>query len=699
MAQIDLGKYGRASPVTVATPIAKSDAGVAWDAAARLGRVGMALSKEYLDETNRGKIGLAVQAHDEVVDKAAIDATNKMQSGALSPMQAEDYFRSVLDQVEPEEIPYLSPDQEAAYQLGLRQSQQRAMHRVLMGARSAAETEQNRIARAIPDSTVRAATVAADPEVALEQLRASARPGGVLANAAGPEYAAEIVADTESKVYEARARNDLETYQATGDAVAVGRMQKDLLDENSLTSRRLGPRRSAVLSQVTSTINQLTNTADHAQRARETAGARTVKEYADGMKLAVRYSADQISAMRAKVAGTEAEPLFNELLESQDVVHKAATSSPEANASTIMDLAEKFKEAQRGGDTKLAEKLNRLLAVTAEAAKTAAERGVNAPIELVEARTGNRFADIGPQDLADPTGLAAKLKDRAVALDALRSTPGFSKVSRLPLKPQEATALSSVITGESPERAAAALNALLQATDRNQPAYSAILSQITEKGAEAIALAGLRLDPYVKGYAGPEHKSPTNVGVAILNGMGLLGLLEKKPKGETEAKVGALAPSPDVFRKALGKDKEHWFKAIPVADQPMVLDAARAYYASMLANHTFSAAPEPNTQEAQAQTAIRAVAGNAIKSPVGNGSVLVPWGMATDDFIRQMEESWAIAGRKGEVDPGKESARWITPVPGSGGLSFYFLDSNYVPIRNNKDKSSLFTITVTPPKR
>jgi hypothetical protein len=697
MAQIDLGKFGRASPVVVPAQVAPANADVAWDQTARVGAVGFSVSKDYLDGINRGKIGLAAQSFDEAMDRAAIETTQKTQAGELSPMQAEAYFQSVLDKIEPEAIPYLSQEQETVYQLALQQSKQRAMRRVMVGAKGAAEVEQNRIAAAYPDGAFRAAIVAEDPEMQIERLRTAAQPGGILAKAYGAEKAAEVVADTATKIYESRARSDIEAFEAKGDAVSLGKLQAELLDENSLKARRLADRRAAVLSQVTSTIDRVTNRSEHDGRQREAGARRALQDATEGMTLGVVFSPAQISAMEATVSGTESEPLFRELMESAGAVHKAATASPDESAKSITDTANRVTEAKAAGNVPLTKKLTRLAEALTSAATTALARMGRNPVDFVESRTGRVFAPIDANDFLKPDELAKKIGERVDAVTALRGTPGFERrVGYGVLKAPEAASLHGLITGSNHQQSALLLHGLLKATKRDQAAYSSTLAQIADHGSKAIALAGLRIEMPVKGYAGRDMPE-VNVGEYILEGMDTLGQLKPPQKNEATAKQSDVVPGRDVFAKALGESPD-WFKAISVEDRDAVLDAARAFYAAMLNHNHFGPDPDTSTREGQAAKAIKAVAGNAIRSPVGNSdsTLLVPWGMSTDKFRAQLKEAWAIAVTQGRVDPGKESAFRIYAVPGSNGLRFRFAWREGL-LDDKTDKTKPFELTVSPP--
>lgn len=703
MAQIDLGKFGNASPVVVATPVAPADAGVAWGEAAKMGRVGFDLAKDYLDSTNRGKIGVAVQAHDEATDRAAIAAQDKMLSGELSPMQAEGYFQSVLDKIEPEQIPYLSPEQESAYQTALAQSRQRAMHRVLTGAKSAAEVDQGRTAAALVDGAYRSGIVAADPELQIWRIEQAAQPGGVLFKTYG-EKAPGAVAEVAAKIYDTRLSTDVVKYEVAGDAVSLGRLQEELNDDNSLKSKRLGDNRASILSRVTSAIDRLTNRSTHETNQREVAAKRAVQDYADGLKLGVTYSPEQVATYKAKAEGTEAAEMLSDLMASEGSVRKAATSSGEESAPVIMDMAKKVSEAKAAGNAKLTARLTRLLEITAQAADAAKERVNKNPVDFVEARTGKAFDPISQEDFVRQDALAQKIVDRSNALSALRSEKGFSgKVGYAILKEAEADWIAGLLTGNDYKQSVGVLQALRTATGNDKASYAAIISQIAPKSAPAVAIAGMRVDPPVDGYVRSglwsKKLAVGNVAENILRGMDILGQLKPKSKNEQSKKDVSLVPGLDLFEKALGKNVT-MFKAIPTSDRPSVLDAARAFYAAMLETSQFSPAPEETNQLSQADEAINAVAGSYITAPVGSGdeALLVPWGMPTTEFTRQLEAGWGAAVARGEADGGKETLYRIFAVPGSNGERYRFAARDGL-LMNLKDRATPLELTVTLPRR
>lgn len=692
MAQIDLGKFGRASPVVERQPIAPARPAVAWAAAHHLGETIERLSKDLLDDYEReqkvlsqAKADTAAQGYSVEASKLAIAAQARMEGGEMSPRDAVAWYKDALAGVKVPEVEGMDDPLTVRYQGAIKQASDAGELRILNAMGRVAEKDQNRTAAALVESAIDNAVLAENPAPLIAKLAADLSPGGAAFKAFGTEKAATTLADAVSKVHAQRLSLSLSQAEASGDAVKAQQIVTALADDQSTLSAAVGVRRAQALAHADTTLRQIKARAKHEEDSRETEGERAKREYTAGLVAGVSFSADQMETFRTKVSGTKSEQEFTIMVEQAPKIAAVAKGSPVENRAALDDITTRLAAAQASGDTALSVTLARQVEVMAKAADRARTTMLTNPISFIESRTGKVMPSLSETDLADPAKLKTLIGGRTKEIRALRATEGFGRyIPMAPLKPDEAAAIGTALMNGSALQKGALLRALNNASDGDIPLYQAMVGQVVPQGSGVIALAGLRMTPTSTTHAGSTSKAPPPyVGEAILRGWAsLTGGEGNKDKNETMSSLKV--PGADAFWKVLFNKTN-----LAEADEgslPVIVDAARYYFAGMMGRF---GGFDP-MQEDDIAAALEHVAGETTKMGWGlpfKGRVMVPWGMEKGDFLEKIKAAYIATMSEGRFKGEPNGAWTIYAVPGSGGTRYGFLDPERRPIADAKDNA------------
>lgn len=437
---------------------------------------------------------------------------------------------------------------------------------------------------------------------------------------------------------------------AGADITALKTLQADLTDGDGFYATRMDPQQRAVAaSSVASRIMQVENAARVEADKRETVAAGVVKDMQAQVAAGIPPTPDTLASWMAATKGTSHEA---EAIAGVKMIGEVAEVRRMAPAAQQKYIADREARLNTGGGSPL-EKSQ--LATLRAALENDQKQMADDPLQYVRNMTGKEAPPLPFDKLqgGDVGAVTTALADRVATLAALRR--GGMPVAMKPLKTEEVTQLTSVLSGMPPERLVE-VYAPLRAAAGSEDTYAAIMAQIAPGAPLQAYAGGLAVQP------GGRH-----VAEMVLRGERLLA--------GKDGKTFAMPPAKE-FELLFAEDSGNAYQGRPEARQ-RDLAAAKAVYAASVSSAGKTGAD--GIDERAFEASMRAIRGGGGVAEIGGQQTITPWGMDPDDFEDQAEPQIEAALRDAGLDPGLKVSLMATDRPGQ-----YVLIQGRSPVFNPK---------------
>lgn len=266
----------------------------------------------------------------------------------------------------------------------------------------------------------------------------------------------------------------------------------------------------------------------------------------------------------------------------------------------------------------------------------------NAPLVFAEQRMDTPATPVeltGVTDKNAQPAIAAELQNRAVQLSTLSKRFGAA-VPMKPLLPQEAQQFSQMLEHASPNHAAELMASMRDASG-DMKVFKGVMQQVAPDNpvlTSAGLLAAQRSELTTKTHWFKPDESMLSQDVAgtIIKGETLLNPSkgEKGADGKPQSKNLYLPEGATLQQEFEDRVGDAFADRPGAADK--ALQTVRAYYAGRASEKGRIAADNKDIDSNIVDEAVRNVVGNVVNYN-GNGKVVLPWGMAKDDFNDRIE--------------------------------------------------------------
>lgn len=437
---------------------------------------------------------------------------------------------------------------------------------------------------------------------------------------------------------------------ARNNETALAALNHDLTAKEGYYISRLDPdKRNALLNQSLSYQARLEARAAAAEAKREALATRAINSLAPLIYSGNTPSPALLEQVTRATKGTSLEEEAKELMRLQPEVQSILRKGPLRSSRYVSQL---HAELQKEGGT-LAD--FRRLDMLDKAVKASNHLFATDPVTFAENRTGEAFQTLS---LTDPASLSTQLSERAASLSALQQALDTA-VPRTLLHPSEVEQLNQLFEKAPASQKAAVLDAIRQGTRGDDQAYKETLSQLATQHISA-AVAGIIMDKpqavlaEANRFSPDIRVSPRSAAMTILEGTAAR-------KGSKETK-GILMPGDNEMRSAFVSQVKDAFAGDSEGAE-RAYQVAQDYYAGVMQKKGVINGELDGDIWRQAIN----VATGGVYNYNGMGHILLPWGMSSTQFEKEITSAW----KKQVSDAG------IKAPPGHYGLQTYG-DSQYL---------------------
>lgn len=587
------------------------------------------MERRYAEGVNlaRAQASNALLDHEIAVRNKADDIRQRVESGELPYDQARATFDKEASDIQRPQIAHLDPIGQQNLQKGVDRN---LFTSQLAIDKTAEVARKNDFRDQFGGALDRLGKLAGMPGSNIEEINAKAEAYAPMARAAG--IPAPLI---EKTIQEFKDRNWLNNatqiaMESADSLPDLRQLQHDLTATDGFYAGKLDTdKRNAVLRSVLSDISQIElRAARHADR-REALAERAITQIDQQISTGVPATAAQWAKWEGSVKGTLQESEFRDRMKDEETVQSVLRKPISDQVSYVQSQTQKLDT--EGGTIRDRANLVRLT----NTVKANVQQFQSAPLLFNANRLGADLAPIDVSQFATPDGqaqIAGEIQSRMGTLAAMRKEYGDVPVK--PLLPQEAQQMSMLLDKANPSQQVEMLGSLRTAI-ADPDAYKGALQQIAPDH-PVIALAGMvatnprPLTLTSHWFKPDEMLAGRDVAATLLEGERILDATKGQKAEDGKPKTGLYLPNDAAlqtsFQTAVGDAFAGRGDAAQVAYQ-----AVKAYYTGRAAQTGRLASTKADIDSSLVDEAVKAVLGE-VTDYNGNGSVLVPWGMATDDF-------------------------------------------------------------------
>ena len=691
MAKIDLGNFGQSTIEVAPQPRTEVIGQAVQQLGGQVGQIGRQMAEQRFQQQ-------AATASNNLLDhqlqnqQDVESIKDRLASGELQPEQGKPEYdklaaRNVLPSVD-----YLTPEAAASYNRGAQRVQAEGGFQIDALADTARKQRARDQASEGIDKTLKLAgspLVPRDQKFAIEK-QIDGYAASMIAAGTDPALSHQHAQNAKDQMWLDDAmqvavanhdnvaglealRNDLTSgFYANG--------KEPLLDTN---------KRNALNLQVTNRIDTIHNRLDIEGQKRERDGEKAINEMQTQTATGVKPPPQKLAEWAQRTQGTPSSSDFADEVQHLDEVQKVLGKTVKEQVDYVRSLDQ--KNYTQGADVRTLRHTYQLT----EAVKANATRMALNPLSWLEDRTGATFQPLDASQFLTPGGseaMQAELKHRELELQTARAKD--SQIGNMPLKPEEAAQLGSVVAAIPPDKAVGLFTHLWNASSPDM--YKGMMAQIAPDN-PVMALAGRRAiqDPQAATY--------------IVSGESLIHPTKAQSGADGKPRTGLFVPTDESLQSAFNTWTGTAYRMHKDAAETD-FQAVKAYYAGS-AEHDgvqLEKTSLPNSDRVTA--ALKAVIGTVVDYN-NKGQVIAPWGMDKSTFNQRVDNAWAVLQAKYPEIKGMSGAQTATvgltngdkegqyKIPsGSGYLSVHTGDGKSVQ-QVVIDVNDPATVNYVPPKR
>jgi hypothetical protein len=586
--------------------------------------------RRYAESVNlaRAQASNALLDHEIAVRTKADDIRQRLETGELSYDQAQATFEKEAGQIERPQIPHLDPVGQQNLSKGL----DRNLFSGQLTVQRAAETAEKANYRdQFAGALDRLGKLAGMPGADIDEINAKAEAFRPQARAAGipAPVVDKTIQDFKDRNWLNNAtQNAMESANSLPD---LRQLQHDLTASDGFYAGKLDTdKRNAVLRSVLADISQIETRNAHQADRREALAERALAQIDQQISTGIPATAAQWAMWDEATRGTSQAQEFQERMKDEDTVQGILRKPLAEQVGYIQEQTRKLDS--EGGTLRDRANLARLT----NTVKANMQQLQTSPLLFNANRTGLPIAALDLAQFETPEGqtqIAQQIQGRMATLGTMRKAYG-ADVPMRPLLPQEAQQVASMLDRGSPQQQVQLLGSLRSAI-ADPDAYKGALQQIAPDH-PVIALAGMiatnqqPLTLTTHWFKPNDMLTGPAVAQTLLQGERMLNASKSQKAEDGRPNAKLYLPSDDALKVSFQDAVKDAFAGREDAAQD-AFQAVKAYYTGRAAQTGKLASSKGDIDTDLVDESVKAVLGD-VDNYKGNGAVLVPWGMAVDDF-------------------------------------------------------------------